>query len=76
MQYQYSVSERFIRYVQIDTQSDPNSSSFPSSEKQKNLALILKDELVNIGLKDVELDEYGYVYANIESNTDKQVPVI
>ncbi len=76
MEYHYSVAERFMKYVQIDTQSDPNSTSFPSTEKQKNLALILKNELVSIGLKDVELDEHGYVYATIESNTEKQVPAL
>lgn len=57
--------DRFLRYVKIDTQSDPNSSSFPSTEKQKDLAKILVEELKEIGLSEVELDPYGYVYATI-----------
>lgn len=74
--YNYSVSERFIRYAKIDTQSDPASASCPSTEKQKNLSRILVEELKQMGIKDAELDEYGYVYATIESNTTKAVPVI
>lgn len=76
MSYSYSVAERFMRYVQVDTQSDPESTTFPSSEKQKDLARILQSELLFLGLEDVELDEHGYVYASIPSNTDKKVPVI
>lgn len=76
MSYSYSVAERFTRYVQVDTQSDPESATFPSSEKQKDLARILQSELLFLGLEDVELDEHGYVYASIPSNTDKKVPVI
>lgn len=74
--YTYSVAEKFMRYVQIDTQSDPNTSCFPSTEKQKDLAKILTAELKQIGLTDVENDEHGYVYATIESNTEKNVPTI
>lgn len=74
--YQHSVAERFMRYVQIDTQSDPNSPSQPSTEKQKDLSRVLVEELKQIGIADAELDEYGYVYATIPSNTDKNVPVI
>lgn len=76
MSYSYSVEERFLRYVQVDTQSDPESASFPSSSKQKDLAKILFEELQHIGLPEVEMDEWGYVYASIPSNTDKEVPVI
>ena len=76
MTYDYSVAERFMRYVQIDTQSDPNSTSFPSTEKQKNLATVLTQELRDMGIVDVEMDAHGYVYATIESNTAKDVPVI
>jgi len=76
MSYQYSVAERFMRYVQVDTQSDPEATGFPSTEKQKDLAKILKEELKQIGVSDVELDEHGYVYATIPSTTDKEVPVI
>lgn len=74
--YQYTVAERFMRYVQVDTQSDPLSDTFPSTEKQKNLSRILVDELIAMGIEDAHLDEYGYVYATIPSNTDKNVPVI
>ncbi len=74
--YQYTVTERFLRYVQIDTQSDPENPSFPSTEKQKNLSRLLVEELQQIGLKDAHIDEHGYVYATIASNTDKKVPVI
>lgn len=65
-----------MRYVQVDTQSDPLSDTFPSTEKQKNLSRILVDELIAMGIEDAHLDEYGYVYATIPSNTDKNVPVI
>jgi tripeptide aminopeptidase len=76
MSYQYTVAERFMRYVQVDTQSDPEATCFPSTEKQKDLSKILADELKAIGLTDVDMDEYGYVYATIPSTTDKNVPVI
>lgn len=72
----YQVADRFLRYVQIDTQSDPYSKTFPSTEKQKNLSKLLVEELLALGIKDAELDENGYVYATIPSNTDKKVPVI
>jgi tripeptide aminopeptidase len=74
--YQYTVTERFLRYVQIDTQSDPLSSSFPSTAKQKDLARILVQELLDMGVANAELDEHGYVYATIPANTEKTVPVI
>ncbi|MDH7462813.1 peptidase T [Chitinophagaceae bacterium 26-R-25] len=74
--YQYTVTERFLQYVQIDTQSDPHSKTQPSSEKQKDLSRILVTELKAIGVTDAHLDEFGYVYATIPSNTDKKVPVI
>jgi tripeptide aminopeptidase len=67
---------RFIKYTQIDTQSDPNSPTCPSTEKQKNLGKVLVDELLGMGLSDAHMDENGYVYATILSNTDKKVPVI
>jgi tripeptide aminopeptidase len=72
----FTVTERFLRYVRIDTQSDPESASYPSTEKQKDLGKILVEELQQIGVTDAHLDEYGYVYATIPSNTDKDVPVI
>ena len=72
-----SISERFMRYVQVDTQSDPHSKTFPSTIKQKNLSKILLNELKQSGIENAEMDEYGYVYATIPSNTEKQnVPVI
>lgn len=74
--YAFTASERFMRYVQIDTQSDPHSDTHPTTEKQKNLSSLLAKELKAIGLTDAHTDEFGYVYATIPSNTDKQVPVI
>ncbi|MEK1890424.1 MAG: peptidase T [Phyllobacterium sp.] len=71
-----TVTDRFLRYVVIDTQSDPKSSTQPSTEKQKVLGQILVKELLEIGLADAHIDEHGYVYATIPSNVDKPVPVI
>src|SRR3954470_9015383 len=72
----HDVTERFLRYVVIDTQSDPTSPTCPSTEKQKNLGRLLASELQAIGLADAHLDEHGYVYATIPANTSKKVPVI
>ena len=72
----FQVAERFMRYVQIDTQSDPHAVSFPSTEKQKDLSRLLVSELQQMGIKDAHLDEFGYVYATIPSNVDREVPVI
>jgi len=73
----FSVTERFLRYVTIDTQSDPNSTTIPSTEKQKDLGRLLVNELITIGLHDAHLDEYGYVYATIPSNSEKSnIPVV
>jgi tripeptide aminopeptidase len=74
--YQHSVAERLMRYVQIDTQSDPYSPTQPSTEKQKNLSKILVEDLKSIGITDAELDEHGYVYATIPATTVHPVPVI
>lgn len=74
--YTFTAAERFLRYVQIDTQSDPQSTTFPSTEKQKDLSRILVQELKEMGVEDAHLDEWGYVYATIPSTTDKKVPVI
>lgn len=72
-----TVLDRFLRYVAIDTQSDPNSPAQPSTEKQKDLGRLLEAELQAIGLADAHLDEHGYVYATIPANTGKpDVPVI
>lgn len=75
-EYKYTVAERFLRYVAIDTQSDPESKEQPSTAKQKLLSALLAEELQAMGIKDAHLDEYGYVYATIPSNTEKNVPVI
>lgn len=72
----HTVTERFLRYVTIDTQSDPNSPASPSTEKQKDLGRVLVTELKTMGVADAHLDDYGYVYATIPANTDKKVPVI
>lgn len=74
--YKHTVSERFIRYAKIDTQSDPNSTTVPSTMKQRNLGKLLVEELLTMGITDAEMDHLGYVYATIDSNTTKQVPVI
>ena len=71
-----TVTDRFLRYVVIDTQSDAKSATQPSTEKQKNLGCLLVEELLAIGLSDAHLDEHGYIYATIPSNVDKPVPVI
>jgi tripeptide aminopeptidase len=73
---QYAVAERFMRYVQVDTQSDPHSATQPSTEKQKDLSRILVNELLAMGIEDAVLDEYGYVYATIPATTQKKVPVL
>ena len=77
MNLKYTVKERFLRYVQIDTQADAASSTSPSTKKQKNLSLLLVKELKSIGISDAEMTEHGYVYATIPSNTSKKnVPTI
>ncbi|MEQ1733921.1 MAG: peptidase T [Bacteroidia bacterium] len=72
----YTVAERFLRYVQIDTQSDADSPTCPSTAKQKNLSTLLVQELTAMGISDAHLDENGYVYATVPSNTTKKVPTI
>lgn len=74
--YTFTSAERFMRYVQIDTQSDPQSSSYPTTEKQKDLGKILAAELKQMGIADTHMDEWGYVYATIPATTNKKVPVI
>lgn len=70
------VIERLVRYAKIDTQSDFNSETTPSTMKQFDLLHVLKDELAEIGLTDITLDENGYLFATLEANTDKDVPTI
>ncbi len=76
MSFNYTVTDRFLKYVKIDTQSDPTSPTCPSTMKQKDLGKVLVEELLEMGVSDAHLDEHGYVYATIPSNTDKNVPVI
>ncbi len=71
-----SLAQRFIKYAKIDTQSDPASPTCPSTLKQKNLGQELVKELLEIGVSDAEMDDNGYVYGTIPSNTDKVLPVI
>ncbi len=73
--YPFTVTERFLRYVVIDTQSDPNSASFPSTAKQKDLSSLLLTELQALGLE-ASMDDCGYVMATIPANSNKKVPVI
>lgn len=70
------IADRFCDYAKIDTQSDPDSTTFPSTEKQKDLSRVLVAELLEMGLGDAHMDEYGYVYATLKSNVDKKVPTI
>ncbi|MEZ4958889.1 MAG: peptidase T [Saprospiraceae bacterium] len=72
----HTVLDRFLRYVKIDTQSDPDSKTHPSTEKQKKLGKLLVKELKAMGITDAKLDKHCYVYATIPSNTQKKVPVI
>ena len=71
------LTDRFLKYVSIDTQSsEENETQCPSTEKQRDLAQYLYEELQAIGLTDVEMDEHAYVYATLPANTEKEVPVI
>ncbi len=76
LNYTHTAAERFMRYVQVDTQSDPASLSQPSTEKQKDLSRILVQELLALGIADAMLDEHGYVYATIPATSEKNVPVL
>jgi len=72
-----SIEERFLRYVQIDTTADPEATCFPSTEKQKDLSRVLVTELKAMGIVDAEMDQWGYVYATIPSNSEnKSIPTI
>ena len=70
------IVERFINYTKFDTQSAEDSETVPSTPKQLIFANYLKDELEREGLKDVEIDDMGYIYATLPSNTKKKVPTI
>lgn len=74
--YKYGTAERLMQYVQIDTQSNPESAAFPSTEKQKELSQLLVTELKAMGINDAHMDSFGYVYATVPSNSEKQVPAV
>lgn len=74
--YKFTCVDRFLKYVKYDTQSDEDSTSFPSTEKQKILSKDLAEELKTLGLEDAHMDEWGYVMATLPSNTNKNVPPI
>ncbi len=76
MKINHTVTERFLKYVKIDTQSDASSPTCPSTMKQKDFGKVLVHELLGMGVKDAHMDENGYVYGTIESTTTKKVPVI
>jgi tripeptide aminopeptidase len=70
------IVERFLKYVSFDTQSSEETGTTPSTEKQRVFAEYLKEELIKVGLQEVELDKLGYLYATLYSNTEKSVPTI
>jgi tripeptide aminopeptidase len=74
--YKFTCVDRFLKYVKYDTQSDEESTSFPSTEKQKKLSADLAKELKKIGLKDAAMDKWGYVMATLPATTKKNVPPI
>jgi tripeptide aminopeptidase len=74
--FDYTVLERFLRYVTIDTQSDPDSRTTPSTAKQKDLGRLLVAELRESGLADADMDDNGYVYATLPATSVKAVPVV
>jgi tripeptide aminopeptidase len=74
--YKFTCVDRFLNYVKYDTQSDEESTSFPSTEKQKKLSADLAKELERMGLKDAAMDKWGYVMATLPANTNKKVSPI
>ena len=68
--------KRFLGYTAVDTQSDENSETVPSTAKQMNLARQLKAELESMGLEEVFMDDMGYVYATLPANTGKKIPTL
>lgn len=71
-----NIVDRFLKYVSFDTQSDENSNTTPSTHKQLLLARFLTDELISLGMQEVEMDENGYVYATLPATSDKKVPTV
>ena len=77
LNYAFTAADRLMRYVTVDTQSDPHSLSAPSTEKQKDLSRLLAQELLEMGVADAHMDDYGYVYATIPANVEKEgIPVL
>lgn len=76
MEFKSNLLDRFIKYVQIDTQSDDSSETYPSTNKQFNLANLLVEELKELGLSNVDVDKFGYVTAVLPSNIQKKIPTI
>lgn len=70
------ILERFLKYIKIDSQSDPSSNTTPSTKKQWDIAKLLKSELEDVGLTDVSIDDNAYVMATLPSNVDKEIPCI
>ena len=68
--------ERFLRYVKVDTKSNPKVKGCPSSPGQMKLARMLREELIDFGLEEVILDQNGYVRATLPANIEKKVPII
>jgi tripeptide aminopeptidase len=73
---QGALLESFLRYIKIDTQSDDNAECFPTTEKQKDLALLLVEELKALGCKDASMDDWGYVMATVPSNLPQEHPKV
>lgn len=71
-----NVTDRFLRYVSMDTQSMDDQEAYPSTEKQRTLAAVLAEELISLGAADVSVDAYSYVTATIPATTDKEIPVL
>lgn len=71
-----NVTDRFLRYVSMDTQSMDDQEAYPSTEKQRKLAAVLAEELISLGAADVTVDAYSYVTATIPATTDKEIPVL
>ena len=76
MEFKSNLLDRFIKYVQIDTQSDDSSETYPSTNKQFGLANLLVEELKELGLRNVDVDKFGYVTAVLPSNIEKKIPTI
>jgi tripeptide aminopeptidase len=74
--YEHTVLDRFLKYVEYDTQSAEDAETYPSTEKQKVLAQVLVEDLKTLGLSEAKMDEHGYVTATLEANTKNKIPTI